>query len=296
METAKSYVYFSLTGDDFDPDYITQIIGINPTEASKKGNKGKYKPALEYSCWKLSTNQKQENILIENLVEEIVNKLYDKIEIINELKTKFQLSSHLEIVIEIDTNPVQSTPALGHDLRTIEFLYRTKTTTDVDIYRIDSSTNELKKKTGHEAAISNPLLEPLKKLIGEWKTAGTHPYVPGTVFHGRASFEWAEGGAFLIMRSEIDEKEIPSGTAIFGSDDSTGKFYALYFDERKVSRKYEVAFDDNAVKWWRNAPDFSQRYTWTLTDDGNTLIGKGEMCKDGKTWEKDLELTYSRLK
>ena len=43
----------------------------------------------------------------------------------------------------IDTNEKQSTPALGHDLKTIEFLYRTKT--DVDIYRFNSSNDETEK-------------------------------------------------------------------------------------------------------------------------------------------------------
>ena len=150
--------------------------------------------------------------------------------------------------------------------------------------------------SSHEAAIPNPALNPLKLLIGEWKTVGTHPYVPDTIFHGHTYFEWIEGGAFLIMHSEIDEKEIPSGIAIFGSDDSTGEFFMLYFDERKVSRKYEVTAQDNILKWWRNAQDFSQRNTLTFADNGNTIIGEGELCKDGKTWEKDLSLTYTRVK
>jgi hypothetical protein len=90
------------------------------------------------------------------------------------------------------------------------------------------------KNSKHEAAIPNPALKPFGILIGEWKTTGTHPYVPGTTFHGFTSFKWMEGGAFLIMHSEIDEEEIPSGIAIFGSDNSTGEYFMLYFDERKV--------------------------------------------------------------
>ena len=52
---------------------------------------------------------------------------------------------------------------------------------------------------------------------------------------------------------------------------------------------------DNIWKWWRNAPGFSQRYTGTIVDGGNTIIGKGELSKDGSTWEKDLDLTYKRV-
>ena len=154
----------------------------------------------------------------------------------------------------------------------------------------------MKKKSSHKTVIPNPKLNPLKTLIGEWKTMGTHSLLPDTILHGHSSFKWIEGGAFLIWYSEIDKEGFPSGIAIFGSDDEAGEYFMLYFDERKVSRKYEVSFQDNIVKWWRNAPNFSQRYTWTFADNGNTIIGKGELCKDGKTWEGDLDLTYTRVK
>jgi hypothetical protein len=148
----------------------------------------------------------------------------------------------------------------------------------------------------HEATIPNPALKIFNILIGEWAAIGTHPYFPDITYHGRTSFKWIEGGAFLMMHSEIDEQNIPSGIAVFGSDNVTGEYFMLYFDERKVSRKYNVSFEDNVLKWWRDSPDFSQRNTLTFSDDGNTIFGKGEMYRDGKTWEKDLELTYFRIK
>ena len=151
------------------------------------------------------------------------------------------------------------------------------------------------KNTTHEAEIPNPALKPFEMLIGEWETMGTHPYFPDTTFHGHTSFKWMEGGAFVIMHSEIDEEGIPSGIAIFGSDDATGEYFMLYFDERKVSRKYNVSFSDNQLQWWRNASGFSQRFTWTISDDGNSIISKGELSKDDTTWEEDLELTFKRI-
>jgi hypothetical protein len=147
-----------------------------------------------------------------------------------------------------------------------------------------------------EASIPNPTLKPLSFLIGEWTTVGTHGQVPGTTYHGRSSFAWLEGGAFLIMHSEIDEPGIPSGIAIFGSDDALGEYFMLYFDERGVSRRHDVSLHDKMVQWQRNAPGFSQRYTLTVEDDGQTIIGKGELSKDGVSWEKDLDLTYTRVK
>jgi hypothetical protein len=85
------------------------------------------------------------------------------------------------------------------------------------------------KNSSHEAAIPNPALNPLKKLIGEWKTVGTHPLLPGTILHGHSSFNWIEGGAFLIWHSKIDKEGFPSEIAIFGSDDSTGEYFNALF-------------------------------------------------------------------
>jgi len=96
------------------------------------------------------------------------------------------------------------------------------------------------------------------------------------------------------MHSEIDEPGIPSGVAVFGSDDSADVFFMLYFDERGVSRKYEVTLRNNIWKLWRNAPGFSQRFTGTFVDYGLSIIGKGELSRDGSRWEPDLELTYTR--
>ena len=139
METGNTYVYFALTGDNFDPQIVTERIGIVPTEHWKRGDRGKYNPTLKYSCWKLSTDKGKEYIMVDRLVDEVIEQLFDKIEIINALKNQFNLESVLEIVLYIDINEDQSTPALGHDLRTIEFLYRTQTRTDVDIYRFNSA-------------------------------------------------------------------------------------------------------------------------------------------------------------
>jgi hypothetical protein len=51
----------------------------------------------------------------------------------------------------------------------------------------------------NEAAKPNPALAPFEALVGAWTTVATHPMLPGTVFHGRATFRWLEQGAFLVM-------------------------------------------------------------------------------------------------
>ena len=141
----------------------------------------------------------------------------------------------------------------------------------------------------------NGALAPFTPLIGEWKMAATHPMLPGQRFEGKASFEWLDDGAFVLWRSSIDDPRFPVGVAIIGSDDERGEYFMLYFDERGVSRKYDVAVDSNTIRWWRNAPTLSQRHTWTLATDGRSVSGKGEMSRDGGAWEGDLEVAFTRI-
>jgi hypothetical protein len=148
-------------------------------------------------------------------------------------------------------------------------------------------------KPGGKAIRPNPALKPLEALIGEWKTTGSHPYFPDADLHGRVVFEWIEGGAFLLMRSEIDHPKFPDGVAIFGSDDEAGAYYQIYFDERSISRKYDVTITGNQIKWWRDDAHFSQRFTMMIEKD--QLTTSGEMSRDGGDWERDLSLIYKKL-
>ena len=149
--------------------------------------------------------------------------------------------------------------------------------------------------TGNEAAGPNALLQGLNVLLGTWTTIGTHPLVAGKSFHGRTTFRWIEGGAFLVMHSQIEEPEIPSGIAIFGTDDASGECSMLYFDERGVSRRYETRVEGREWRWWRHADDFSQRFVGVISPDGRTIVSRGEYSRNGGPWEADLALTYTRV-
>ena len=146
---------------------------------------------------------------------------------------------------------------------------------------------------GSRARKSNSALHSFEALIGEWQATGSHPYLPNIVLTGRASFEWIENGAFVLMRTQVDHPEIPDGLSIFGSDDVAGTFHMIYFDERGVSRHYDVLMTDNQLRWWRDDDTFSQRFTMDIEKD--KLVSYGEMSRDGVDWEKDLSLTCVRL-
>jgi hypothetical protein len=144
---------------------------------------------------------------------------------------------------------------------------------------------------GAKALITNPALKPLEFLIGEWRTTGSHPLVPDKAVQGRTVFAWHEGGAFLVMRSQVDEPRFPDGLAIIGSD-VDGRFAMSYFDERGVSRLFEVTVGDRTVTWRRNDPELAQRVT--IRADGDRLVSKGRMSQNGGDWTDDLSQVFER--
>jgi hypothetical protein len=147
---------------------------------------------------------------------------------------------------------------------------------------------------GSEAEITNPALKGFAFLLGTWRTEGTHPQVPDKTFHGRTRFELGYGGAFLVMHSEIDEPEIPSGVAIIASDDAGGPWSMLYFDERGVSRRYTVSVGHREMTTELNDPKFSQTMTLRADPTAGTLQSRGRMKEGDGPWQDDLELTYRR--
>ena len=95
----------------------------------------------------------------------------------------------------------------------------------------------------------------------------------GEAIRGTSTFEWLDGRRFVIWRSHYDHSQIPDGITIIGITE--GQLSMHYFDQRGVYRVYAVSLDQAKWRYWRDAPapDFSQRFTGTFSDDGNTITG-----------------------
>jgi hypothetical protein len=160
-----------------------------------------------------------------------------------------------------------------------------------------------------EDMTTEPALEPLNRLVGTWTTDATHPELPGIVVRGTAVIEWLEGERFLIHRAGTDHPDFPDAISIIGiterdrvsdapGDESAAatesRLCMHYFDSRGVFRVYEVSIDDRAWRLWRDAPGFSQRFTGTFADGGDTIIGRWQLCRDDTHWHDDLQITYRR--
>jgi hypothetical protein len=136
----------------------------------------------------------------------------------------------------------------------------------------------------------NPALRDLEPFIGEWTVEV--PQYPGQ--HGRAVFEWLEGGAFLRFRSEVPDPA-PDAMLVISRDDTSEEYTCFHYDARGVSRVYGMSFGRGEWRMWRNVPGFHQRFSGTVAGDGRSIRGAWEKSPDGAAWDHDLELRYTRV-
>ena len=106
-------------------------------------------------------------------------------------------------------------------------------------------------------------LEPIDALIGTWATEATHPLVDAVV-PGTVTFEWLEGGHFLVQRSRNEHELFPDAISVIGAPETGEGLVMEYFDSRGVRRTYGVSLDDGVLRYWREHPGFDQRFTATL--------------------------------
>jgi hypothetical protein len=139
-----------------------------------------------------------------------------------------------------------------------------------------------------------PKLEPFEAMIGEWTMELTHPSLEDTVVPGRVTYEWLQGGRFLIQRAVNDHPVIPDSISVIGVMEGDDELSMQYFDSRGVHRVYGIAFDGSELTMQRDDPGFDQRASAKLSDDGSTLEGVWQLNQDDEGFKDDLAFTYRR--
>jgi hypothetical protein len=138
-------------------------------------------------------------------------------------------------------------------------------------------------------------LRRLEPLVGEWTFEATWPSGESWPGGGRVTFEWLDAGAHLLQRGNADLPEFPDNVSVIGCDAANSTYYQLYSDERGVCRVYEMSFGDGVWKLWREGEPFSQRFSGTFGDDGNTITGRWEIAEDGTNYTTDFDLVFHRI-
>ena len=128
----NNYLYFSFDAEYFDTKEITEKLNIEPSSVMIKKE-----PVPKSTAWIYQIDAGNE-IDLENFLEKLIDIFEPKAEIINDLKDKLNLTTRLQFVITIDINPDSSTPYFGLNKRTIDFLSKTETEVDFDLYKADT--------------------------------------------------------------------------------------------------------------------------------------------------------------
>jgi hypothetical protein len=138
----------------------------------------------------------------------------------------------------------------------------------------------------------DPALEPFAALIGTWATDATHPMFDGSV-PGTITWEWLEGGHFVVQRSHNEHESFPDAICVIGAPEDGEGLVMEYFDSRGVRRTYGIALEDGVLRIWRDHPGFDQRYAATPADD--EFEGIWQLARERGEWKDDLRMVYRRV-
>lgn len=128
----NNYLYFSFDAEYFDTKMITEELNLEPTSVMIKKE-----PVPKSTAWKYKIEAGNE-IDLETPLEKLIDIFEPKIEVINQLKRDLNLETRLQFVIDIDINPEASTPYFGLNKRIVDFLSKTETEVNFDIYKADT--------------------------------------------------------------------------------------------------------------------------------------------------------------
>ena len=133
MKDNRCFTAFRITGD-FDPDVITERLGIIPTRYWKKGDKRRNGSEYSFASWECSRCEEYD-VYTENQMQMTIAPLLDKIDILNRIRAEFAVDFTLAVVPTLYVD--NTTPALAPSLSVIDFCHATRTEIDIDLYLMD---------------------------------------------------------------------------------------------------------------------------------------------------------------
>ena len=121
MASNKGRAYFGLSGYHFNPDDITQLLGIEPTTTNSSGMGGSLdKPAI--SSWELSTEIVTDDIDVYDLTDIITKQLEPITDKIIQAVESYNVSPRFGVVLALSIDKEETNPDIGFGARTIRLL------------------------------------------------------------------------------------------------------------------------------------------------------------------------------
>lgn len=125
----------------------------------------------------------------------------------------------------------------------------------------------------HQPPQPYPGLASLNKLVGTWKVSGPD-------IKGKVTFEWMEGGFFLIQHVDfvhgghkIKGMEIIGYDRPFGATEPSADIKSHWFDGEGNTFDYTYEVDDDKLMIWGGEKGSPAYYEGKWSEDGNTNSG-----------------------
>lgn len=130
----------------------------------------------------------------------------------------------------------------------------------------------------------NPGLKQLEVLVGTWTLEG-RDLGSGAAMHGQLTFEWLDGGFFLVQRATVEET---TGIEYIGYDEVRKACTSHYFDN--VGNLFNYTFEIEGDRITVTGVDFDTGISTTKFDkSAGTAAFNGTFSADRKTitgrWE-----------
>ncbi len=121
MASNQARAHFTLAGYHFNPDVVTQHLGIQPTSVDASGARSDLsKPVL--SSWELSTETVSDNIDVYKLTDDLIKKIEPVKAKILEICKSHNLSPRLNLILVLSIDKNESVPDVGFGGKTVRFL------------------------------------------------------------------------------------------------------------------------------------------------------------------------------
>jgi hypothetical protein len=128
----------------------------------------------------------------------------------------------------------------------------------------------------------NPALNSLDVMVGTWELKGRESGPVGEI-HGRPTFEWMEGGFYLVQHVDIDYiGHTIVGTEYIGYDEQNDNLRSYFFSNEgpgpfgRVALEYVWEVGEDTFTIWGGEVGSPASFKGRFSDDRNKISGRWE--------------------
>ncbi|HHN8460649.1 TPA: DUF4279 domain-containing protein [Morganella morganii] len=131
MDKTTVRVYFSIYGDFFDVDDVTQRLCLQPSEVKIKGciPDGKKRPNIE-TAWKLSTGDEVSHDINDQL-DKVITLLDGKDNQLQSIKNQYNVRFIFSLIVKIENG---EKPGMYFNTEKLDFISKIGAEIDIDLY------------------------------------------------------------------------------------------------------------------------------------------------------------------